>query len=193
MNLALSELPSFSALPGRGPAEHHGSGIVIAPSLAYMERAYFDARLSGWSAAADHRNADPLDPRRFARAPGPARRLAVLPACRAEAPGRALVGRGARDGCRPHDRHGRSLCAGLQGLGHRPPESFRPSTSSATSALSAATFFMAASASTSSIRQGRCSDTPTTARPFGASTCAAPRPIPAAASPARPATMRRAR
>jgi len=50
MNLALSELPSFSALPGRAPAEHHGSGIVIAPSLAYMERAFFDARLKGWSA-----------------------------------------------------------------------------------------------------------------------------------------------
>jgi phytoene dehydrogenase-like protein len=51
MNLALSELPSFTALPGREAAEHHGSGIVIAPSLAYMERAFFDARLNGWSAA----------------------------------------------------------------------------------------------------------------------------------------------
>jgi phytoene dehydrogenase-like protein len=51
MNLALSELPSFAAAPGRATAEHHGSGIVIAPSLAYMERAFFDARLSGWSAA----------------------------------------------------------------------------------------------------------------------------------------------
>jgi phytoene dehydrogenase-like protein len=50
MNLALSELPSFTALPGRASAEHHGSGIVIAPSLAYMERAFFDARLTGWSA-----------------------------------------------------------------------------------------------------------------------------------------------
>ncbi len=50
MNLALGELPSFAALPGRAPAEHHGAGIVIAPSLAYMERAFFDARLSGWSA-----------------------------------------------------------------------------------------------------------------------------------------------
>jgi phytoene dehydrogenase-like protein len=49
MNLALSELPSFTALPGRQPAEHHGAGIVIAPSLAYMERAFMDARLSGWS------------------------------------------------------------------------------------------------------------------------------------------------
>jgi phytoene dehydrogenase-like protein len=50
MNLALAELPSFSALPGHAAAEHHGSGIVIAPSLAYMERAFFDARLKGWSA-----------------------------------------------------------------------------------------------------------------------------------------------
>src|ERR1700729_2454830 len=51
MNLALSELPSFSALPGRAPAQHHGAGIVMAPSLAYMERAFMDARLSGWSSA----------------------------------------------------------------------------------------------------------------------------------------------
>ena len=27
----------------------HSSGIVMAPSLAYMERAYFDARQHGWS------------------------------------------------------------------------------------------------------------------------------------------------
>ena len=51
MNLALTELPSFSALPGREAAEHHGAEIVIAPSLAYMERAFMDARLSGWSTA----------------------------------------------------------------------------------------------------------------------------------------------
>ena len=50
MNLALRELPNFSALPGREPAEHHSAGIVIAPSLAYMERAFIDARLTGWSA-----------------------------------------------------------------------------------------------------------------------------------------------
>jgi phytoene dehydrogenase-like protein len=49
MNVALSELPDFSVLPGREPAEHHASGIIIAPSLAYMERAYFDARTFGWS------------------------------------------------------------------------------------------------------------------------------------------------
>ena len=50
MNVALSELPDFSCLPGRGLQPHHQSGIIIAPSLGYMERAYMDARLEGWSA-----------------------------------------------------------------------------------------------------------------------------------------------
>jgi phytoene dehydrogenase-like protein len=49
MNVALSELPSFTALPGREPADHHTAGIIIAPSLAYMDRAYDDARKFGWS------------------------------------------------------------------------------------------------------------------------------------------------
>ena len=49
MNVALSELPSFTCLPGKTRAEHHTSGIIIAPSLQYMEDAYFDARRYGWS------------------------------------------------------------------------------------------------------------------------------------------------
>jgi phytoene dehydrogenase-like protein len=49
MNVALSELPDFTALPGRTLAEHHTAGIIIAPSLGYMEQAYFDARTGGWS------------------------------------------------------------------------------------------------------------------------------------------------
>jgi phytoene dehydrogenase-like protein len=49
MNVALSALPEFAALPGEGP--HLRSGIVMAPSLAYMEQAYFDAKTSGWSRA----------------------------------------------------------------------------------------------------------------------------------------------
>ncbi len=51
MNVALSELPDFTVLPGKAAQPHHASGIVIAPSLAYMERAYFDAKTMGWSAA----------------------------------------------------------------------------------------------------------------------------------------------
>jgi phytoene dehydrogenase-like protein len=49
MNVALSELPDFKALPGRAFAEHHASGIIMAPSLAYMEQAYLDAKAGGWS------------------------------------------------------------------------------------------------------------------------------------------------
>ncbi|HET9329834.1 MAG TPA: NAD(P)/FAD-dependent oxidoreductase [Steroidobacteraceae bacterium] len=51
MNVALAELPDFTCLPGRTPADHHTAGIIIAPTLAYMERAYFDARSHGWSRA----------------------------------------------------------------------------------------------------------------------------------------------
>ena len=51
MNVALSELPDFYCLPGSTVAQHHQSGIIIAPSLAYMEQAYFDARTYGCSRA----------------------------------------------------------------------------------------------------------------------------------------------
>jgi phytoene dehydrogenase-like protein len=49
MNVALSELPDFSAARGTTVMPHHQAGIIMAPSLAYMERAYFDARTDGWS------------------------------------------------------------------------------------------------------------------------------------------------
>ncbi len=49
MNVALSRLPSFTALPGSEPADHHTAGIILAPSLDYMDRAYADARRHGWS------------------------------------------------------------------------------------------------------------------------------------------------
>lgn len=49
MNVALSELPQFSCLPGHSMGDHHTAGIILAPTLAYMEQAYFDARTSGWS------------------------------------------------------------------------------------------------------------------------------------------------
>jgi phytoene dehydrogenase-like protein len=49
MNVALSELPDFTALPGRAAAEHHTAGIIMAPSLAYMDQAYLDAKAGGWS------------------------------------------------------------------------------------------------------------------------------------------------
>jgi phytoene dehydrogenase-like protein len=47
MNVALNALPRFTCHPEPGP--HHSSGIIMAPSLKYMEQAYFDARTFGWS------------------------------------------------------------------------------------------------------------------------------------------------
>ncbi|HEX7028993.1 MAG TPA: NAD(P)/FAD-dependent oxidoreductase [Gammaproteobacteria bacterium] len=47
MNVALSELPDFTCLPGKGA--HHGAGIIFAPSLEYMDRAFIDAKQQGFS------------------------------------------------------------------------------------------------------------------------------------------------
>ncbi|MCL6619222.1 MAG: NAD(P)/FAD-dependent oxidoreductase [Thermomonas hydrothermalis] len=53
MNVALSELPDFTAMPGTQQQPHHQSGILIGPSLTYFEQAYFDARSKahnpGWA------------------------------------------------------------------------------------------------------------------------------------------------
>ena len=49
MNVALSALPDFSCLPGRG--EHLQAGIIIAPDMDYMDRAFTDAKTRGWSSA----------------------------------------------------------------------------------------------------------------------------------------------
>ena len=47
MNVALSELPRFSSRPE--PGDHLTAGIILAPSLAYMDRAYITARSEGWA------------------------------------------------------------------------------------------------------------------------------------------------
>ena len=53
MNVALSELPDFTAMPGTDLQPHHQSGILIGPSLRYFEQAYFDAKSkahnAGWA------------------------------------------------------------------------------------------------------------------------------------------------
>src|ERR1041385_7802683 len=41
MNVALSELPKFTVLPKKG--NHLTAGIIMAPSLDYMHRAWLDA------------------------------------------------------------------------------------------------------------------------------------------------------
>jgi phytoene dehydrogenase-like protein len=51
INVALSELPDFRALPGKQPGPQHRGTIHIADSLDYMERAYDDAKYGRWSAS----------------------------------------------------------------------------------------------------------------------------------------------
>ncbi|HEX9704327.1 MAG TPA: NAD(P)/FAD-dependent oxidoreductase [Gemmatimonadales bacterium] len=47
VNLALSELPSFTCMPGPGP--HLRGAVSISPSVAYLERAYDDAKYGEFS------------------------------------------------------------------------------------------------------------------------------------------------
>jgi len=47
MNLALCELPRFTSLAE--PGDHLTAGIIVAPSLGYMDRAYTSARSGGWA------------------------------------------------------------------------------------------------------------------------------------------------
>src|SRR5262249_7076861 len=55
INVALKRLPSFTALrgcrarQGSEPRDHHTAGIIIGPSVGYMDRACGDARRHGWS------------------------------------------------------------------------------------------------------------------------------------------------
>ena len=44
VNLALAELPDFTANPGTRLQEHHTGSVEMAPSMEYIERAFIDAR-----------------------------------------------------------------------------------------------------------------------------------------------------
>jgi phytoene dehydrogenase-like protein len=44
INLALAELPDFTADPGTNLGEHHTGSVEMAPSMEYIERAFQDAR-----------------------------------------------------------------------------------------------------------------------------------------------------
>lgn len=51
INVALSELPDFTAVPGSQPAPHHRGTIHISPTFDYIERAYDDAKYGKPSAS----------------------------------------------------------------------------------------------------------------------------------------------
>lgn len=44
INLALAELPNFTADPGTGLGEHHTGSVEMAPSMEWIERAFGQAR-----------------------------------------------------------------------------------------------------------------------------------------------------
>ena len=44
INLALGELPNFTADPSSGLAEHHTGSVEMAPTVDYIEAAFQDAR-----------------------------------------------------------------------------------------------------------------------------------------------------
>jgi len=49
VNLALGELPNFTARPGTNPQPHHRATIHVAPGIDYLQRACDDARAGGSS------------------------------------------------------------------------------------------------------------------------------------------------
>ena len=112
MNVALSALPSFTALPGAGDHltrrhHHRPQPRLHGPRLAGRARPRLEPQAGG-------RGADPLDPGRYAVPAGPACRQPVLPACRAAIADRPIVGRPSRGSRRSHDRdRGRSMRPGF--------------------------------------------------------------------------------
>jgi phytoene dehydrogenase-like protein len=49
INLALAELPNFTCLPGKEPADHHRGLTQIGPEMDYLERAFDDAKYGRFS------------------------------------------------------------------------------------------------------------------------------------------------
>ncbi len=69
INLALAELPDFTANPGSQLQEHHTGSVEMAPSMEYIERAFIDAREGR---AASRPFADGVIPSTFDRTLSPA-------------------------------------------------------------------------------------------------------------------------
>ena len=145
--------PTFACAPGTTPLPHHASGIVFAPSLAYMDRAWLDAAGGRFFGAADRRDVDPERGRRLARAEGRACREPVLPAVQAR---RRL---GSAEGERRCRRCSTSCSRTARTSARRCSATARSRRwiSSASSVSSAATSFTASSRSTSCFPCGRCS------------------------------------
>ena len=181
MNVALSELPDFTCRPGKTQQDHHGSGIVIGPTVDYLERAYLDARAHGWSKQPVIEMVIPstLDPTLAPTGQHVASLFVQYVAPR-------LPGHRSWDDAKDEfadlvidtvDAHAPNFKASVIAR-----QVLSPLTWSAASASSTATSFMGNSRSTSCSAPAPCWVSPPIACPSRASTCAGPAPTPAAAS-----------
>ena len=84
MNVALSELPNFTCLPGPRVRLTTRPASSSRRRCDYMDRPTSTRARQGWSKRADRRDADSFDARRQPRPAGPACRQPVLPALRAD-------------------------------------------------------------------------------------------------------------
>ena len=62
INLALGELPNFTADPSDGLAEHHTGSVEMAPTMEFIEAAFQDARAGRPAAATVQRRRHPDHP-----------------------------------------------------------------------------------------------------------------------------------
>ncbi len=118
MNVALSRLPDFSALPGEG--DHLTAGIILAPSLDYMDRAWRDAREHGWSREPIVEMLIPSTLDDSLAPPGMHVASLFCQHVAPELPWWPQLGRPPRGSRRPDGRHGGSLCAGFRRFGTGP-------------------------------------------------------------------------
>ena len=122
MNVALSELPDFTCLPGRTLAPHHTSGIILAPSLRYMEQAYFDARAHGWARQPIVEICIPSTLDNTLAPPGQHVASLYCQHVAPQLPNGELLGRASRHGRGPNDRYGQPICAEFQIIRARTPD-----------------------------------------------------------------------
>ena len=188
MNVALSALPSFTALPG--PGDHLTAGIIIAPDLGYMDRACQDARQHGWSREPV---VEVLIPSTLDDTLAPPGQHVASLFCQHVAP--ELPDGRSWDDHREEvadlmietvDQYAPGFAASVIGR-----QVLSPLDLEREFGLIGGDIFHGALTSTSCSRRGRCSATPIIAGRCRDSTTAAAAPIPAAASPARPATTPR--
>ena len=95
INLALAELPDFTADPGTTLQEHHTGSVEMAPSMEYIERAFIEAREGRPAARSATASSRPPSTRRSSRT--------AITRCRCSPSGCRPTGTTSRTGrsCRP--------------------------------------------------------------------------------------------